>query len=84
MTAKKVADITGLSKPTIDSYMQGKRKPTDANKQILKEKIGFDVLRSMYNFNEVEYEFCTNCGKKVIKNWKFCKFCGSELKSDII
>lgn len=84
LTAKKVADITGLSKPTIDSYMQGKRKPTDANKQILKEKIGFDVLRLMYNFNEVEYEFCTNCGKKVIKNWKFCKFCGSELKSDII
>ena len=69
LTAKKVADITGLSKPTIDSYMQGKRKPTDANKQILKEKIEFDVLRSMYNFNEVEYEFCTNCGKKVIKNW---------------
>lgn len=49
LTAKKVSELTGLSKATIDSYKQGKRKPTDENKQIIKEKIGFDLSKSIYN-----------------------------------
>lgn len=48
-TAKIVSDKTGLAKATIDSYFQGKRKPTDENKQLLSEKIGLDIYDTFYN-----------------------------------
>lgn len=49
LTAKKVSELTGLSKPTIDSYKQGKRKPTDENMQIIKDKLGFNISEILYN-----------------------------------
>ena len=49
LTAKKVSELTGLSKPTIDSYKQGKRKPTDENMQIIKDKLGFNISKILYN-----------------------------------
>lgn len=49
LTAKKVAELTGLSKATIDSYMQGKRNPTDQNIQIIKDTLGFDIAQVKYN-----------------------------------
>ena len=49
LTAKNVADLTGLSKSTINSYKQGKRKPTDENMQIIKEKLGFNISETIYN-----------------------------------
>lgn len=24
--------------------------------------------------------YCTNCGKKINKDWKYCKYCGNEIK----
>lgn len=48
-TAKIISNMTGLSKATIDSYFQGKRKPSDANKQLLSEKIGLDIYDTFYN-----------------------------------
>lgn len=49
LTAKKVSELTGLSKPTIDSYFQGKQKPKDDNKKLLAEKIGLDVYEIFFN-----------------------------------
>lgn len=49
LTAKKVSELTGLSKPTIDSYKQGKRRPTDENMQIIKDKLGFNISETLYN-----------------------------------
>lgn len=49
LTAKKVSELTGLSKPTIDSYKQGKRKPTDENMQIIKDKLEFNISEILYN-----------------------------------
>lgn len=49
LTAKKVSELTGLSKSTIDSYKQGKRKPTDENMQIIKDKLGFNISKILYN-----------------------------------
>lgn len=39
-TAKKVEEITGISRKNIFAYWQGTRTPTRANEAILKEKLG--------------------------------------------
>lgn len=49
LTAKKVAELTGLSQPTVNSYMQGKRNPTDETIQLIKDKLGFDIIQAKYN-----------------------------------
>ena len=49
LTAKKVTELTGLSQPTVNSYMQGKRNPTDETIQLIKDKLGFDIVQAKYN-----------------------------------
>lgn len=39
-TAKKVEEVTGISRKNIWAYWQGNRTPTRANEAILKEKLG--------------------------------------------
>lgn len=38
--AKKIEEITGISRKNIWAYWQGTRTPTRANEAILKEKLG--------------------------------------------
>ena len=39
-TAKRVEDVTGISKNCINAYWQGKRKPTRAREKVLIDKLG--------------------------------------------
>lgn len=39
-TAKKIAELTGISFRTIWAYYQGVRTPTRKNEAVLKEKLG--------------------------------------------
>ena len=39
-TARKIEELTGISRKNIWAYWQGLRAPTRANEAILKEKLG--------------------------------------------
>lgn len=43
LTAKAVAELTGLSKNTIWQYFQGTRYPSRFTKALLSEKLGYNM-----------------------------------------
>jgi transcriptional regulator with XRE-family HTH domain len=43
LTAKKVAEITGLSKSSVDAYCQGIRSPSPKSRAILRDKLHINI-----------------------------------------
>lgn len=49
LTAKKVAEMTGIAKSTIDAYYQGVRRPSDQNKMIFRDVLGIDIEKTFFS-----------------------------------
>lgn len=45
LTSKAVAEILGISKQAVDSYFQGRRKPSRRTMKLMEEKLGIDTRR---------------------------------------
>ena len=45
---KKASEITGIPYSTMCAYLNGARRPSDTNKEIIYKKLNFDVVAAIY------------------------------------